>query len=138
MKLRQETRRRARALQLLYAMDGDTPPAFRNAAAGLARLTGLEAGVTDEAEQLAEAVLAHREELDRQVSGAADNWRIERVAIIERNILRLGIHELMVGVLPAKVVIDESLWLAHRFAGPKAPPFINGVLDRVARDLGRL
>ena len=63
---------------------------------------------------------------------------VERVAIIERNILRLGIHELMAGLLPAKVVIDESLWLAHRFAGPKAPPFINGVLDRVARDLGRL
>jgi N utilization substance protein B len=136
--LRQETRRRARALQLLYAMDSEGAPAFPHAAAGLARLTGLEPGVTDEAEQLAEAVLAHRDELDRQVSGASDNWRLERVAIIERNILRLGIHELMTGALPAKVVIDESLWLAHRFAGPKAPPFINGVLDRVARDLGRL
>jgi transcription antitermination protein NusB len=138
MMLRKETRRRARALQLLYTMDAERAPEFKNAAAGLARLTGLESGVTEEAEALAEAVLAHREELDRQVSGAADNWRIERVAVIERNILRLGIHELMAGTLPAKVVIDESLWLAHRFAGPKAPPFINGVLDRVARDLGRL
>ena len=44
----------------------------------------------------------------------------------------------MLGVVPPKVVLDESIWLAHRFAGPKAPSFINGVLDRVARDLGRL
>jgi N utilization substance protein B len=138
MMLRAETRRRARALQLLYSLDGAAVPDCRQAAAGLARLTGPEPGVTDEAEELAHAVLAHCEELDRQVSKAADNWRIERVAIIERNILRLGIHELMAGIVPAKVVIDESLWLAHRFAGPKAPPFINGVLDRVARDLGRL
>ena len=58
--------------------------------------------------------------------------------MIERNILRIAIHELRRGDVPAKVVIDEALWLAHRFAGPKAPPFINGVLDRVARDLGRL
>ncbi len=94
-------------------------PMSSSAAVGLARLTGPEPGVTDEARALAGAVLAHREDLDRQVSSAADNWRIERVAIIERNILRLGIHELMVGLLPAKVVIDESLWLAHRFAGPE-------------------
>ena len=138
MMLRQETRRRARALQLLYALDGARTTDVGDAAAGLARLTGPEPGVTDEARDLAEAVLAHRDDLDRQVSGAAENWRIERVAIIEHNMLRLGIHELMAGLLPAKVVIDESLWLAHRFAGPKAPPFINGVLDRVARDLGRL
>ncbi len=138
MRLRPETRRRARALQLLYSLDGAAASDLGSAAAGLARLTGPEPGVTEEARELAGAVLAHREDLDRQVSGAADNWRLERVAIIERNILRLGIHELMAGVLPAKVVIDESLWLAHRFAGPKAPPLINGVLDRVARDLGRL
>lgn len=138
MTLRPETRRRARALQLLYSLDGAAAPDLGSAAAGLARLTGPEPGVTEEAMALAGAVMAHRDDLDRQVSGAADNWRLERVAIIERNILRLGIHELMAGVLPAKVVIDESLWLAHRFAGPKAPPFINGVLDRVARDLGRL
>lgn len=136
--LRPETRRRARALQLLYIMESPGAPELAQAAAGLARLTGLEPGITDEAEALARAVLAHRADLDRQVSGAADNWRIERVAVIERNILRLGIHELLVGTLPPKIVIDESLWLAHRFAGPKAPPFINGVLDRVARDLGRL
>jgi N utilization substance protein B len=83
-------------------------------------------------------VLDHRADIDRRAEGAADHWRFDRIALVERNILRLGIHELLVGALPARVVIDESLWLAHRFAGPKAPAFINGVLDRVARDLGRL
>lgn len=138
MTLRPETRRRARALQLLYARDTTGATSCREAAAGLARLTGPGPGVLDEAEQLADAVVAHRETLDRLAGSAAENWRIERMALIERNILRLGVHELMVGAVPARVVIDEALWLAHRFAGPKAPAFINGVLDRVARDLGRL
>ena len=87
MTLRPETRRRARALQLLYSLDGDAAPDLEGAAAGLARLTGPEPGVTEEATALAGAVMAHREALDRQVSEAADNWRIDRVAIIERNIL---------------------------------------------------
>ena len=82
--------------------------------------------------------MAHCTALDRLTQAAADNWRIERLGVVERGILRIGTHELMQGALPAKVVIDEAVWLAHRFAGPKAPAFINGVLDRVARNLGLL
>ena len=70
--------------------------------------------------------------------GPAENWRLGRMATIEKNILRIAIHELVEGTLPAPVIINEAVWLTRRFAGPKAPPFINGVLDRVARDLGRL
>lgn len=136
--LRVESKRRARALQLLYAVDTIGDGDARGAGSGLARLTGPEPSLHDEAQALAEGVLAHLADLDRLAGGASDNWRIDRIATIERNILRIGIHELQVGFLPAKVVIDEALWLAHRFASPKAPGFINGVLDRVARDLGRL
>ena len=135
--MRVESKRRARALQLLYAMDttGDDANA---AASGLARLLGPEPAVMDEAHALVDGVMAHRDELDRLTQSAALNWRVGRMALIERSILRLATHELLLGVLPAKVVIDEAVWLAQRFAGPKAPPFINGVLDRIARDLGRL
>jgi N utilization substance protein B len=77
-------------------------------------------------------------EIDELAQAAADNWRLERIATVERNILRIAIYELRSSDVPAKVVIDEALWLAHRFAGARAPAFINGVLDRVARDLGRL
>jgi len=76
--------------------------------------------------------------LDKLAASAAENWRWERVGVLERNILRLGCWELRTQHAPPKVVIDESVQLAQLFAGPRAASFINGVLDRVARDLGRL
>ena len=135
--MRVESRRRARALQLLYAMETTGEP-VGTVAGGLARIVGPQPDVLEDAQVLVDGVLAHRDEIDRRTQSAADNWRIERIAVVERSILRIATHELLVGVLPAKVVIDEAVWLAQRFAGPRAPAFINGVLDRVARDLGRL
>jgi N utilization substance protein B len=135
--LRPETRARARALQLLYACE-ITGVASADAVGGLARLTGPEPRVLDDAEALASGVLADREGLDRLIRGAADNWRFERIGVVERNILRLGIHELQLGAAPPKVVIDEAIRLGQWFGGPKTPAFVNGVLDRVARALGRL
>ena len=135
--LRPETRARARALQLLYACE-ITGAGSVAAAGGLARLTGPEPRVLDLAEALAGGVLANRESLDRLIQGAADNWRMERIGVVERNILRLSIHELQVGETPPKVVIDEAIRLSQWFGGPKTPAFVNGVLDRIAHSLGRL
>jgi N utilization substance protein B len=104
----------------------------------LAQLTGPDPAVYDQARALAEAVLAERAELDRQAADAAENWRLDRIAVVERNILRIGIHELLRGDVPPKVVIDEAVQLAHWFGGLKAPGFVNGVLDRIAHSLGRL
>ncbi|HET9066686.1 MAG TPA: transcription antitermination factor NusB [Gemmatimonadales bacterium] len=136
--MRAESKRRARALQLLYALEAVPSESPEVAFRGLARLTGPEPGILEEARAVVDGVLARRDELDRLAQAAADNWRLERIATIERNILRLGVQELLVGVTPVKVVLDESVWLAQRFAGERAPAFINGVLDRVARSLGRL
>ena len=138
MTLRVESKRRARALQLLYAMEMTAEPDSGVAMGGLARIVGPEPTVADDAQALVDGVTAHRAELDRITQAAATNWRLERIAVVERGILRLAVHELLLGMLPPKVVIDEAVWLAHRFAGPRAPAFVNGVLDRVARDLGRL
>lgn len=136
--LRAETRVRARALQLLYALEitGDTATA--TGASGVARLTGEVRLVLDDVEPLVQEIRRNQAAIDRLAQAAAENWRLERIATVERNILRIAIFELQRNTAPAKVVIDEALWLAHRFAGAKAPSFINGVLDRVARDLGRL
>jgi N utilization substance protein B len=134
--LRLETRARARALQLLYACE-ITGTGSSAAMQGLARLTGPEQAL-DGAEVLASGVLANRDSLDRRIREAADNWRVERIGIVERNILRLGIHELEVGETPPKVVIDEAIRLSQWFGGPKTPAFVNGVLDRIAHSLGRL
>jgi transcription antitermination protein NusB len=137
--MRAETKSRARALQLLYAWELQGTPPIANIATGLARLTGPRTtGVVDRAEELAMGVLADLTRLDRLAAGAADNWRLNRIATVERNILRLGIHELEHGDAPPKVVIDEAVRLARWFGGARAPAFVNGVLDRVAHDLGRL
>jgi len=135
--LRPETKARARALQILYSMEVGTGN-LGEAVTRLARLTGPDPAVYDGAEALATAVLRERDDLDRHATEAADNWRLERIAPVERNILRIGVHELLLGAVPPKVAIDEAVQLAHWFGGAKAPSFVNGVLDRVAHTIGRL
>jgi N utilization substance protein B len=135
--LRLETRGRARALQLLYAAETtDRPPEV--IVPGLARLTGPEPLVLDFAERLARGVWADRGSLDRMVADATEHWRLERLGVIDRNILRLGAFELATDAVPPRVAIDEAVWLAHRFGTLASPGFVNGLLDRVARTLGRL
>jgi N utilization substance protein B len=136
--LRPESRLRARALQLLYALEITGETGTSDGASGVAKLTGEVRLVIDDAEPMVRRIRETQDAIDKLAQSAADNWRLDRIAMVERNILRIAIHELRVGEVPVKVVIDEALWLAHRFAGNRAPAFINGVLDRVARDLGRL
>ena len=136
--LRRESRMRARALQLLYALEITGDDTTTDGATGIAKLTGAVRLVIDDVEPLVRKIRDHQDAIDKLAQAAADNWRLDRIATVERNILRIAIHELQAGAVPVRVVINEALWLAHRFAGARAPGFINGVLDRVARDLGRL
>jgi transcription antitermination protein NusB len=137
--LRVETKGRARALQILYAWElhggGRAISAVVNS---VARLTGPEPRILDRAEELAAGVVGEVETLDAEIAQAAENWRMSRIAVVERNILRLGIHELRRGEVPPKVAIDEAVRLAHWFGGARAPAFVNGILDGVAHSLGRL
>jgi transcription antitermination protein NusB len=136
--LRPETKRRARALQLLYAWELRGALPMPVIASGLSRLTGPEPALLDGAEELATGVVADLASLDEEVTRAAENWRMSRIAVVERNILRLAIFELRQGEVPPKVAIDEAVRLAHWFGGVRAPAFVNGVLDGVARATGRL
>jgi N utilization substance protein B len=136
--LRTETKSRARALQILYAWELDGRPPIPVVVTGVARLTGPEPRVLDRAEELAAGIAADIESLDAELAQAAENWRMSRIAVVERNILRLGIHELRRGEVPPKVAIDEAVKLAHWFGGARAAGFVNGILDGVARSLGRL
>ncbi len=136
--LRLESRGRARTLQLLYAIEMGSGLPVDRAASGLARLTGPEPAVLDFAEGLASRVIANRSALDRHAAAAAENWRLDRIGVVERNILRLAIQELVENQTPPRVVLDEAVQLAHWFGDRRSPGFINGVLDRVAHDLGRL
>jgi N utilization substance protein B len=136
--LRPETKSRARALQILYAWELQGGPPISQVATGLARLTGPEPRILDRAEALASCVASEVELLDAHAARASENWRMDRMAVVERNILRLGIHELRRGEVPPKVAIDEAIHLAHWFGDVRAPGFVNGILDGVARSLGRL
>ncbi len=136
--LRVETKSRARALQLLYAWEMQGEPPITGVATGLSRLTGPEPSILDRAEALATGVISDVGTLDAEAARAAEHWRMSRIAVVERNILRLGIHELRRGEVPPKVAIDEAVRLAHWFGGARAPGFVNGVLDGIARTMGRL
>ena len=84
------------------------------------------------AEQIVEGVLTHKSELDRLIGACATNWKIDRMPIVDRNILRAGCYELLyLPEVPAKVTMNEAIELAKSFGDDEASKFINGVLDRV-------
>jgi N utilization substance protein B len=87
---------------------------------------------------LAEGVVAHVQELDPIIVDAADNWRLERMNVVDRLVLRLATYELLHELgTPARVVINEALELARTFSGDDAVRFVNGVLDAIRRTLQR-
>jgi N utilization substance protein B len=81
---------------------------------------------------LYDGVVAHLEEIDQRLSVLAENWRLPRMAAVDRNVLRLGAFELLhTPDTPASVIIDEAIELARRFGSANSPSFVNGILDRV-------
>ena len=135
---RPETKARARALQLLYAWDLSGHPSIETIVGRLATMYGHAPDGYDRGADLAAQAVAGLPEFDARVGAAAEHWRLDRVGVVERNILRLALAELAEGSTPPRVVIDEAVKLAHWFAGAKAPGFVNGVLDAVARESGAL
>lgn len=87
----------------------------------------------DFARDLVVRVVERLEALDEILAVHAKNWRVSRMAVVDRNILRLASFELMHTDTPAAVVIDEAVELARRFGSDDSPPFVNGVLDAVAK-----
>ena len=91
------------------------------------------------AEQLLHGVMDHRKELDTILGAAATNWKVSRMPVVDRNILRAAVYELIwMPEIPAKVTIDEAVELAKKFADDEGKKFVNGVLDRILRDEARL
>jgi len=135
---RPETKARARALQLLYAWDVSGARTIESVVAQVGGIYGRSPRGYDRAADLAAKAVAGLPEFDRRIADAAEHWRLDRVGVIERNILRLALAELDEASTPARVVIDEAVKLAHWFAGARAPAFINGILDAVARETGAL
>jgi N utilization substance protein B len=84
---------------------------------------------------LVAAVLDRSAELDELLGDHASNWRVTRMAAVDRNVLRIAVYELRDTQTPVAIVIDEAVDLARRFGSDTSPSFVNGVLDAVAREV---
>lgn len=125
------SRAREVALQLLFqrdmnpSMDRPAVEQFVNDRLHDRTLTPFCLGLYD-------GVLTHREEIDRRLAEAAENWRLSRMPVVDRNALRLGAFELLYAAdTPKSVALDEAIELARRFGSKDSPAFVNGVLDRL-------
>jgi transcription antitermination protein NusB len=86
------------------------------------------------AQETAEAVAAHAAALDERITEAAEGWTADRLGAVERNVLRIGVHELETGSVPAEVAIAEAVALARRYASDEAGKLVNGILGTIARE----
>lgn len=131
------------ALQVLYALDlasrkgAAFPPQVADCFERVAENFELPPGACAFAQQLVAGVTQRRDELDALISEKASHWRIDRMAAVDRNVLRLAAWELCRTDTPTSVVIDEAIELAREFGGDPSPAFVNGVLDAVAKSIER-
>ena len=120
------SRRAARrtALFLLYQWD----------LTGQAIGTNYEGEIDDFARNLADSVAANADELDARISAVSGDWPANQLGTLERNVLRIGIHELDEGTVPLEVVIDEAVTLAKRYSSEDAGRLVNGILGAISRE----
>jgi transcription antitermination protein NusB len=129
------TKARERALQALYQIDV--------AAEGIDDAMGrfwksfepVEREVMTLAEGLVRGVAKHRRAIDETIEGVSLNWRLDRMAKVDRNVLRLAVYELLETDVPVKVVINEAIELGKKYGSESSGAFVNGLLDKVAAGL---
>ena len=127
------TRRKTRvvALQVLYEADS-VGHEVEQVLGGRIEDAGLSGPSVEFAKSLVHGVLANREEIDKIVSGFAPSWPIEQMAIVDRNILRIAVCEIVIGkTTPPKVAINEAVELAKAYGSDNSSKFVNGVLGSV-------
>ena len=130
------SRSRQRALQILFLWDARRQPVDEAIDAFYDTLFAEEHPERDAfVDQLVHGAIQHLDEIDARIRQHAEHWRMERMPVVDRNILRLAVYEMTHANTPAAVVIDEALELARKFSGEESVQFVNGVLDAVHRDL---
>ena len=130
------TKARERAVQALYQLDVAAEGLDEALARFWRNFEPVEREVRETAEELVRGVAAHRREIDDAIEGASANWRLDRMAKVDRNVLRLAVYELRHrGDVPVKVVINEAIELGKKFGSESSGAFVNGVLDKVANGL---
>jgi N utilization substance protein B len=86
---------------------------------------------------LIEGVRRNREQLDARITGAAEHWSLDRMAVTDRNVLRIGVYELLYTDTPPRVAVDEAVDLAKRYGASQSGPFVNGILDKLMQQRGK-
>lgn len=130
-------RRKAReiALQTLYAA-GIGEAGWEIALADSIRRRGPSEEASEYAGRLVRGVSGSRGRLDGMISSHLENWKLERVAAVDRIIMEIALYELLeCPEVPLRVIIDEAIEIAHRFSSEKAGAFVNGILDRLAGEV---
>ena len=126
-------RRKAResALQVLYGVDFDHAPSE----AVVERywlLFETPSDIRSFAEKLVEGVIEHKDDIDETIRHASKNWRLERMAVVDRNVLRIATYELVyMNDIPAKVSLNEAIEVGKRYGAEESASFINGILDHI-------
>ena len=96
----------------------------------------INSGMTDFSEQLAKGTANNLEKIDNYIKKVSEHWALERMGIIDRNILRMAVHELLfMKDIPPKVTIDEAIEIAKKFGTDDSANFVNGLLDKIKKEL---
>jgi N utilization substance protein B len=135
---RVETRARARVLQALYAWDVRGGEQLERVAAQIWDDLSVPPDERRLAGFLIQTLSHDCRAIDTELSDVTTNWRLDRLGVVDRSVLRLGAAELRRGETPPRVVIQEAVHLAERYGTVKSAKFVNGVLDALARRMGRM
>ena len=135
---RVETRARARALQALYAWDMRGGVDLERVATQVWDDLAITPDERRVAGPIVRYVAQKQRQLDEELTEVTTNWRLERIGAVERCVLRMAAAELSIGDTPPRVVIQEAVTLAERFGSAASAKFVNGVLDALARRMGRM
>ena len=129
---------REAAVQFLYQVDTHKPADPEKALTEFWKQNEEPQNVRDFANDLLRGALAKKAEIDAKIASLADNWDFERLAVVDRNILRLALYEMLFRTeIPPVVSINEAIEIAKKFSTAESGKFVNGLLDRVKKDLLR-
>jgi N utilization substance protein B len=129
---------RQAAIQFLYQLDTHCPENIDAAMEAFWKQNEVAKNVREFAEPLLRGVLAKQPEIDARIRTLADNWDFQRLAAVDRNILRLAIYEMLFcPEIPPVVSINEAIEIAKKFSTAESGKFVNGLLDRVKQELLR-
>ena len=129
---------REAALQMLFQLEGSGVSADQAVALFWRTFEDADPEGKPYADTIVRGVADNLDAIDKKVAAASQNWRLERMSRVDRNLLRLGTWELMFRTdVPRAVILDEAVELAKSFGTDESSSFVNGVLDRIAENLGR-